>query len=151
MNDTPSNRTKLRVLLLDDDTFMLDVLTDMLADLGIEQVRTESHARRALASLASDSPSLLICDLGMPDMDGIEFMQAAAAAGFKGGVMLLSGMDAGVRKAAERLARAHGLNVLGAFKKPISAEEMGAALAPLLAAPAGLHENLYNLTPLPGK
>lgn len=153
---------RLRVLLLDDDHFMLELLTDMLADLGNSgggacafEVRTESDARRALSSLALDPPGLLICDLSMPDMDGIEFMQAAAAAGFAGGVMLLSGMDSGVRKAAERLARAHGLNVLGAFKKPISAAELQAALAPLRGPAqdpdAPLHENLYNLSPLSGK
>lgn len=146
---------RIRVLLLDDDHFMLELLTDMLADLGggagAFEVRTESDARRALASLALDPPDLLICDLSMPDMDGIEFMQAAAAAGFGGGVMLLSGMDSGVRKAAERLARAHGLNVLGAFKKPISAAELQAALAPLTGPATPGHENLYNLSPLSGK
>ncbi|UOD31460.1 response regulator [Massilia violaceinigra] len=148
---------RIRVLLLDDDHFMLELLTDMLADLdGADsarafEVRTESDARRALASLALDPPGLLICDLSMPDMDGIEFMQAAAAAGFGGGVMLLSGMDSGVRKAAERLARAHGLNVLGAFKKPISAAELQAALAPLRGLEALGHENLYNLSPLSEK
>lgn len=152
-NQAPPPR--IRVLLLDDDHFMLELLTDMLADLGdgaaTFEVRTESDARRALASLAADAPALLICDLSLPDMDGIEFMQAAAAAGFGGGVMLLSGMDSGVRKAAERLARAHGLNVLGAFKKPISASELQAALAPLLAPDPPGHENLYNLSPLSGK
>jgi CheY-like chemotaxis protein len=149
---------RIRVLLLDDDHFMLELLSDMLADLGGGavaaarfEVRTESDARRALASLAAEAPALLICDLSMPDMDGIEFMQAAAAAGFGGGVMLLSGMDSGVRKAAERLARAHGLNVLGAYKKPISALELQAALAPLLEAGGPGHENLYNLSPLSGK
>lgn len=149
---------RIRVLLLDDDHFMLELLTDMLADLGggtegapAFEVRTESDARRALAGLAAEAPALLICDLSMPDMDGIEFMQAAAAAGFGGGVMLLSGMDSGVRKAAERLARAHGLNVLGAFKKPISPRELQAALAPLLAPDGPGHENLYNLSPLSGK
>ncbi|HEX8611897.1 MAG TPA: response regulator [Telluria sp.] len=150
---------RIRVLLLDDDHFMLELLTDMLADMGSGdsgggarfEVRTESDARRALASLALDPPALLICDLSMPDMDGIEFMQAAAAAAFGGGVMLLSGMDSGVRKAAERLARAHGLNVLGAFKKPISAPELQAALAPLLGPGNPGHENLYNLSPLSGK
>lgn len=127
----------VRVLLLDDDTFMLELLDDMLSDLGINDVRAETDARRALATLAADAPGLLICDLSMPDMDGIEFLQAAAMAGYGGKVLLLSGMDAGVRKAAERLASAHGLNVLGAFRKPISGAELGAALAPLLApAPA---------------
>ena len=141
----------LRILLLDDDSFMLDLLEDMLSDLGYADVRTETDARRALATLAADPPALLICDLSMPDMDGIEFMQAAGAAGFAGNVMLLSGMDSGVRRAAERLAHAHGLKVLGAFEKPISAAGMAAALAPLSAAAATPHENLHNLTPLPTK
>ena len=141
----------LPILLLDDDSFMLELLADMLADLGHENVRSETDARSALASLAAHPPALLICDLSMPDMDGIEFLQAAAAAGFAGSVMLLSGMDAGVRRAAERLARAHGLQVLGAFTKPISMDDMAAALALLPPQATAPHENFHNLTPLPTK
>ena len=147
MNDPiPSANAPLRVLLLDDDTFMLTLLADMLADLGQCEVRCESDAKRALLSLAGDAPDLLLCDLSMPDMDGIEFLHAAAGAGFRGQVMLLSGMDVGVRRSAERLARAHGLNVLGAYKKPISQDELGSALARLLAGASPGDENLYNVT-----
>lgn len=123
----------LRVLLLDDDSFLLELLAEMLEDLGNFTVLAESDARRALATVAAERPDLLVCDLSLPDMDGIEFLQAAARAGFGGCVMLLSGMESGVRKAAERLARAHGLRVLGAFPKPITREALQAALAPLLA------------------
>jgi DNA-binding NarL/FixJ family response regulator len=142
---------RLRVLLLDDDTFMLAVLADMFAALGSFDVRCESDAKRALHSLASDAPGLLVCDLSMPDMDGIEFLHAAAEAHFRGGVILLSGMDSGVRRSAERLARAHGLQVLGAYKKPISPDELRAALA-TLGGPGGPDgTNVYNVTTLSGK
>lgn len=124
---------RLRVLLLDDDSFLLDLLHDMLDELGSYAVFAESDARQALATVAAESPDLLVCDLSLPDMDGIEFLQAAARAGFTGHVILLSGMDSGVRRAAERLARAQGLQVLGAFAKPISREQLCAALAPLAA------------------
>lgn len=154
MNDASPSApagTPLRVLLIDDDTFMLSLLADMFADLGHREVRCESDAKRALQSLAGTPPALLVCDLSMPDMDGIEFLHAAAAAGFRGSVMLLSGMDVGVRRSAERLAQAHGLMVLGAYKKPISLDELRAALAPLTdpAAPGGV--NLYNVTTHSGK
>ena len=65
---------RLRVLLLDDDNFALEIIADMLSDLGSFDVRCESDARRALQALAIEPPHLLICDLSMPDMDGIEFM-----------------------------------------------------------------------------
>lgn len=150
--DSPARLpARLRVLLLDDDNFTLDVIADMLSDLGSFDVRCESDARRALQTLAIEPPGLLICDLSMPDMDGIEFMHAAAEAHFKGSVMLLSGMDEGVRRSAERLARAHGLNVLGAYKKPISPLELRAALAGLGGPGAPGDDNVYNVTTLSGK
>jgi DNA-binding NarL/FixJ family response regulator len=143
----------LRVLILDDDPFMLDLLPEMLAQLGQPgqfEVRTERDARHALLAL-DPPPHLLICDLSMPEMDGIEFMHAASIAGFAGNVLLLSGMDSGVRMAAEHLATAHGLRVVGTYKKPISREQLGAALAPLLAGREGGPDISHNLTPLFGK
>lgn len=134
--DTRPAAAPMRVLLLDDDSFLLELLHDMLDDMGDFTVFAESDARRALATLAAQHPDLLVCDLSLPDMDGIEFLHAAARSGFAGCVMLLSGMDSGVRKAAERLARAHGLRVLGAFPKPITREALRGALAPLLAGQA---------------
>ncbi|MGZ8289648.1 MAG: response regulator [Telluria sp.] len=121
-----------RVLLLDDDPFMLEMLQDMLDELGSFDVVGETCARRALRVLSAGVPELLICDLSMPDMDGIEFLQEAALAGFKGGVVLLSGLDAGVRHAAERLALAHGLRVLGSFKKPASLDTLRLVVHPFL-------------------
>jgi CheY-like chemotaxis protein len=118
-----------RVLLLDDDRFMLDMLTDMLAGCGRLEVFAEADARAALATLATHAPDILICDLALPDMDGVEFLQAAASRGYAGGVVLLSGMDAGVRDAAGELARALGLRVLGVFRKPIGAAQLHALLA----------------------
>lgn len=121
---SPTHPAPLRVLLLDDDAFMLDVLADMLGELGAFDVVSESHGERALDALRRHQPQLLICDLSLPEMDGIEFLQLAADAGFRGGVVLLSGMHPVVRKAAERLAEAHGLRILGAYKKPMERTDL---------------------------
>jgi EAL domain-containing protein (putative c-di-GMP-specific phosphodiesterase class I) len=121
----------MRILLLDDDPFILNFLRDLLAELGQFEVRCESDGRLALASLRRDPPDLLICDLSMPDMDGIEFLRFAAASSFQGSVLLHTGMDVAVRKAAENLAEAHGLHILGAYQKIIHLETLREALGRL--------------------
>jgi CheY-like chemotaxis protein len=118
-----------RVLVLDDDPFMLEMLKDMLHTIGVREVYTEASARHALSTLAEQGPDVLVCDLALPDMDGIEFLQVAAERGFRGGVILLSGMDSGVRDAAGELARALGLRVAGIFRKPIGLEQLRAAVS----------------------
>jgi len=118
-----------RVLVLDDDPFMLELLKDMLHTIGVRAVYTEAGTRHALSTLAEEGPDVLICDLALPDMDGIEFLQAAAERGFRGGVILLSGMDSGVRDAAGELARVLGLRVAGIFRKPIALDQLRSALA----------------------
>ncbi|GGZ08120.1 response regulator [Pseudoduganella plicata] len=130
--------TALRILLLDDDTFMLELLTEMLDGLGYRNVRAESDARAALVALPEFAPDLLICDLSMPEMDGIEYLRAAAEAKFKGGVVLLSGMDSGILRAAETLAMAEGLTILGACSKPVPRT----ALAKLLEQAARQRQSL---------
>lgn len=118
-----------RVLVLDDDRFMLEVLKAMLEQIGVRDIYTEASTRHALSTLAEASPDMLICDLALPDMDGIEFMQVAAERGFRGSVILLSGMDSGVRNAAGELARVLGLRVAGIFRKPIALDELRNAVA----------------------
>ncbi|GGX76751.1 response regulator [Massilia dura] len=119
----------LRILLLDDDAFMLDLLQDMIAGLGYSHVHADSDARSALRALPGFRPDVLVCDLSMPEMDGIEFLRAVAEGGFDGDVILLSGMDSGILRAAETLATAQGLTILGARNKPLTSAALGDLLA----------------------
>jgi CheY-like chemotaxis protein len=118
-----------RVLVLDDDRFMLEMVKDMLEQIGVRDIYTEASTRHALSTLAEERPDMLICDLALPDMDGIEFLQVAAQRGFRGDVILLSGMDSGVRDAAGELARVLGLRVAGIFRKPIGLDQLRRAVA----------------------
>lgn len=128
MNPGAQPAPPLRVMLLDDDPFMLDLLHDMLNELGSFEVLRETCARSALRTLPANSPELLVCDLSLPEMDGIEFLQAAAGQGYGGRVILVSALEDGVRDAASELARALGLQVAGAFRKPLAIEQLRLAV-----------------------
>ena len=136
-NTAAQSAARLRVMLLDDDPFMLELLHGMLDELGSFDVLRETCARSALRTLPTNAPDLLVCDLSLPEMDGIEFMQAASRTGFAGSVVLLSGLDKGVRNAAEGLASAYGLRVLGSFAKPLSLDALRGVVAGLQAMRPG--------------
>jgi two-component system KDP operon response regulator KdpE len=59
------------VLVVDDEPAIRRTLTAGLQARGYE-VRTEATGERALDSIAVDPPDLVILDLGLPDIDGIE-------------------------------------------------------------------------------
>jgi CheY-like chemotaxis protein len=122
-----------RALLVDDDKFMLTVLSDMLNDLGVQDVTTARSG--ADGTLAFDRmlppPDVVLCDLKMPGGDGFQFMEVLASRNYAGGVVLVSGMEARVLNSASLMARFHRLKVLATLNKPVSATALAAALSQL--------------------
>jgi len=126
-----TKRAIRRILVLDDDAFILKTISHALGRLGYAQVVTTSSAAQALTLLRDDGGAVdfVFCDLNMPEMDGIEFLRELADRGFAGGVALISGEDSRTLKIAEDLARARRLTVVGVIEKPVRAEALEALLA----------------------
>lgn len=120
-------------LLVDDDKFMLVVVSDMLRDLGIASVSTAANGNAALEAYerAAKKPDLVLCDLNMPVSDGFQFMEQLGIKGFAGGVILFSGMDDRTLASASLMAKFHRLQFLGTLKKPVDRVELQTALAKL--------------------
>ncbi|HYO75510.1 MAG TPA: PAS domain S-box protein [Thermoanaerobaculia bacterium] len=57
------------VLLIEDDTAMLDVMTSQLATIGA-RVRTARSGWSALAAITERTPNLIVLDVEIPDLDG---------------------------------------------------------------------------------
>lgn len=67
--------SKRKILLLDDDQDILDLYREMLTALPSEpEVQTASTGARAIALLEAESFNLLISDLKMPKMDGLQLL-----------------------------------------------------------------------------
>ena len=126
----PDGAPQPTILLVDDDSFMLDLQSCLLAKMGYLHVEAEGSARIALESLRNGErrPDVIVCDLNMPGMDGIEFLQALDASPFAGGVILLSGEGARIMHTVSKLLSGGRLTVLGALEKPAQPEALRALL-----------------------
>lgn len=116
----------MKILLIDDEPFVLKLLSRQLANLGFQNIISHERAADALAMLESgiESIGLIFCDLQMPEMDGVEFVRQLVHINYAGGLVLVSGEDGRVLQTAEKLSKAHRLNVLGALHKPVSPEQL---------------------------
>ena len=109
------------ILIVDDDSFSQTFFTEMLTSLGVTDIHTASNGRIGLRTLAAlpRHPDVLICDVFMPDMDGIEFLGELTKNGYQGGIILVSGQDITMMAIAQQLALDKGLKLLGAYTKPM--------------------------------
>lgn len=111
------------VLIVDDDEFMGDVLTEALHSLNVTDVRCLTSGKEALRWLRQtpQPPSLLISDIYMPGMDGFEFIQALSDMRYPGKVMLCSGVSLENLALARDVAEGLGLALAGVHSKPLTA------------------------------
>lgn len=116
----------MKILIVDDEPFVLKLLAHQLANLGFDDVTscTRAHDALALLETGSDAIGFVFCDLNMPEMDGVEFVRHLVRVGYAGGLALVSGEDKRILQTAEKLAKAHKLQMLGALRKPVSPEQL---------------------------
>ncbi|PXW86441.1 EAL domain-containing protein (putative c-di-GMP-specific phosphodiesterase class I) [Nitrosomonas sp. Nm84] len=126
-------KKNLRVLVLDDDKFMLEFVSHLLRELGVNEVLVAENGAAGLFALSAqiEVVDLLICDIEMPGMDGIEFLRHIADQKYSGKVVLFSDVEADLLKAIERLAIVRGLNVVGTLAKPVTMGSLTAILEKL--------------------
>ena len=127
MNQTVLQSSLQTVLVLDDDEFSREILRKKLEFLGVKEIYMAHDGRDGLAIFDTLARELdfLICDIFMPDMDGIEFMGALAERKFAGSVILVTGVNRDMMEVAQYIASMKGLRVLGTFTKPLHHETLG--------------------------
>lgn len=116
----------MKILVVDDEPFALALITHQLGRLGFPNVLAHDRATDALALLAADvhAADLILLDLQMPEMDGVEFVRHLAGLSYPGALILLSAEDERIIETVRKLARAHNLDVRGALHKPVTPEQL---------------------------
>ncbi len=107
-----------RVFIVDDDRLTCNLLKTIVEPI-FKQVEIFQHPREFL-TLDLKPEDIILLDLMMPEMDGIEVIRHLAQQNCQASLMLISGYDSGVLHSAETLALRCGLNVTKTFTKPIN-------------------------------
>ena len=116
------------ILIVDDDEKVLEALKDILEVEGYT-LRVARNGASALREVDSDPPDLMITDINMPDMEGIELMRKLAGRTHSIPVIAISGDPLGSRF----LKAARLLGAVDTLLKPFSIvdirEKVSAALS----------------------
>src|ERR1700687_128325 len=106
------------------------MLWKMLARLAATQVSTAADGYAALEIVMSPGASIdiIISDLDMPGMDGLEFMRHLGEARAPVSIILASAMESALLDSAETMSRAYGVRILGVIQKPITPQKLQALI-----------------------
>jgi EAL domain-containing protein (putative c-di-GMP-specific phosphodiesterase class I) len=130
-------RERNLVLAVDDETDFLELIQQIGEGVGCDVITAHS-AQEFRDQLSRRQPSLILLDLQMPGMDGIEALRYIARQGIRSGILLASGMDQRVLASARQLGDSLGLRMLGALQKPAMLEEIESLLTRYLEPGAGI-------------
>lgn len=136
-SSSSTDYSSLHILLVDDDEFLLDLMKSTFQDLRVGSVQLASNGIEGLKVYRNSlpKPNLIICDLCMPQLGGMELLSHLALDGCQANIMIISGhnlvpptsgnwnlanYNGPVLNLAEKIARIQGLKVRASFEKPIS-------------------------------
>lgn len=111
----------LNYLIVEDHAFQRAMLEQLLRGLGAGAVHSAGNGKEAMRVLRDPAVrvDVVISDLMMPDVDGIELLPALREASPPVALVLVSA-NGGVLPAAQAIAMAQSLTVLGVIEKPVT-------------------------------
>lgn len=108
-----------RILVVDDEPDIGRLIELAATSIGYA-VRLEYDGFRFAGAFREFAPHVVMLDLIMPGVDGIECLRQLAEARAETQILIMSGFDERMLDAARRLASAQGLKVAGIVPKPIN-------------------------------
>lgn len=104
------------LIVIDDDQVFAKLIATVARDEGFETAIC-TDARDYFK--VEQNHSIMVLDLNMPTMDGVEVIRQLGKLGRRLHLILISGYDSGVLHSAEKLAQEHSLTVVGSLQKPL--------------------------------
>ncbi len=124
------------VLIVDDDPIAHTIYKSFLATIGVRATHSAASGAHAIQILKEHAGrvGLIVLDINMPEMDGIEFLSHLNNLQYSGRLVIGSGTHQANRESAQKLAEVYGLNLIGFIAKPLTKTKL---------------ENVFGLDPIP--
>jgi len=130
--ETDAPRTQVRLLVIDRQHAFTGFARLVARRLGFE-VSVLTDSRDAVSTLAKYRPDVLMFEVVMPELDGIEMINILAQQGYGGHLILVSGHEPSYIDLAKKTAEARNLKVAAALMKPVRQAAMEKILRGILA------------------
>lgn len=111
-----------RIVLIDDDRVVGEIVLALAKSMEL-QCEVTKTSDEFFATIGPDT-SVILLDLVMPEMDGIEILRLLGERGCKARIILMSGINIRVIETAKKLAHSLGLSVVGHLQKPFPIAEL---------------------------
>ena len=112
-----------RVLIIDDDKRICRIIKRVADDLGNDSLAID-NPKLFESSYLDYEPNVILMDLRMPRLDGIELLRKLSTQQSKAAIILVSGMDKNVLETARDFGKTLGLNMVGILSKPIDIDDV---------------------------
>ena len=121
----------LQVMVVEDHGFQRRIALRLLAELGLKQILEGADGLHALQIRRQQAvpPEVVLVDLDMPGMDGIECISHIAHEHLARSVVVVSALDPALLNTVQTMARAYGLRVLGSVEKPLTRDKLETVLS----------------------
>ncbi|MDD5296136.1 MAG: response regulator [Rhodocyclaceae bacterium] len=138
ISDSPllDEQNELRILVVEDDNILLKLYRMRIAAWNLPvRVTTASNGYDALILIGREQPDLMISDLRMPGMDGLQMVRTLTASSFREGmeIVIVSGMSPA--EVADRGGLPQSVRLL---PKPVPFNELKQIIESMLARRAEL-------------
>lgn len=120
--------SRLNFLVVEDHEFQRRTMVNLLTKLGAHDVHAAADGRAALQIVRDTRRTIdiVVCDLDMPGMDGMEFIRHLGEAGAGVSLILVSALERKLIASIATMTEAYGVKLLGIIEKPLTSANIEA-------------------------
>ncbi len=126
------NANALDLLVVEDDDFQRRLIVNMLRAMGAKSAGEAGNGRQALELMSGKNQQqfdIVVCDLNMPEMDGLEFLRLLGEKQHRASIVIISALGGKLLTSAGKMVKMYGMKLLGVIEKPVMREQLRFLLA----------------------